>query len=406
MHLKQKQFPFYMVQRLCIGILKILLYLVLINVFVNIVISVHMRHQMPLVIVDTADLVIAENMFSRTGRFVFNRQQHLLSLLNPYLGMSYITQDWKTLLNIPPLIAQCPLVTTKLLLHLRFATIISNATYPSLAPRSFFRANLLSRAGTRRIKKRHLMIILLTSSRTVLRFDAARRTWIAHLSEVRPTDIKHKCLHVSMQCPEYFQCCLNISDEKTAKLIIVGDKTDPQRGIITLPELRGKTSYVDAQHRQLRMIKHIIEENPHLLVNIRWIALIDDDTWLNVNQTLLVLSLLDWYKPIAVGHILTEQESDQDLLYLSGGAGIFLSRPAFSVISSKLYNSCPFCRYNDLTIGVCLAMSGIERVHVPSFLAFRPANLTIEVLANVASIHYMTPQDMTNATDILRPSSR
>ncbi|CAF2065851.1 unnamed protein product [Rotaria magnacalcarata] len=369
---------------------------------VNILISLHMRHGMPLIIVDRSELGDVSNMFSHSGILVFNRHQHLLSLLNPHLIVRYITQDWTTLLNIPPLIAQCPLLTTKLLLGLRFATIVSNSTSPILAPRSFFRADLLSKTVTSHVKRCHLMVVLLTSSRTVFRLDAARRTWITNLSEMTSKGITHECFSISMQCPEYFKCCFNVSDKKSAKLIIVSDVIDSRRGIITLPELSGRTNYADAQHRQLRMIKHLAEKNSHLLTNTRWIALIDDDTWLNVNQTLLLLSMLDWHKPIAVGHILTEQESDKDLLYLSGGAGIFLSMPAFSIIASKLYNSCPFCRYNDLTIGVCLAMSGIERLHVPSFLAFRPTELTREVLSNVASIHYMTPQDMENATDILR----
>ncbi|CAF1117662.1 unnamed protein product [Rotaria magnacalcarata] len=250
------------------------------------------------------------------------------------------------------------------------------------------------------------MIILLTSSRTIARFDAARQTWIPHLSAMKSIDLDQKCLYSSIRCLEYFECCLNISSGKSAKLIIVSDDADPHRGIVTLPELHGKMNYLDAQHRQLKMIKHLIKFGRHLIAHIRWVALTDDDTWLNVNQILAVLAMLDWQKPMAVGHILTEQESTKDLLYVSGGAGIFLSISAFSIIASRLYTYCPFCKYNDLTVGVCLASSGIERVHVPSFVAFRPTELTFEVLTNVASIHYMSPQDMINATKILNLEQR
>jgi hypothetical protein len=308
----------------------------------NVVISVHMRFHMPLIIVDTVDLDIVGNMFSTTGQRIFNRQQYLLSLLNPFLVLSYVLHDWETILNIPPLISQCPVVSTKLLLGLRFATIIPNTSYPLLVPRTFFKQELLSRSTTSSTKAHHLMIILLTSSQTVTRFDVARRTWIASLSTIKSIDPGQQCLYTSIHYLEYFECCLNLSNGKSAKLIIVSDEADSQRGIVTLPELRGKVSYLDAQHRQLKMIKHLIETNTRLLVNIRWIALVDDDTWLNFNQTLAALSILDWQKPIAIGHILTEQESDNDLLYASGGAGIFLSKSAFSIIASKLYNSCPF----------------------------------------------------------------
>lgn len=365
-----------------------------------------MRVSMPLIVIDKSDLDIVSNSFSPMGRCIFYLHKNLPSLFNPVLAFSYIFQDWKTLLSIPPLIHQCSAISTKLILGLRFATIIPNTTYPFLAPKTFFKPELLSRFKLPGVEVQHLMIILLTSSRTVTRFDAARRSWVQSLSSIKSVDPEQQCLHTSLHCIEYFECCLHLPDGKSAKLIIVSDEADLERGIVTIPEIRGKVSYLDAQHRQLRMIIHLMTTNARLFLNIHWVALIDDDTWLNVNQTLSVLSILDWRKPVATGHILTEQESDKDLLYVSGGAGIFLSISAFSIIASKLYRSCPFCKYNDLTVGACLASSGIERVHVPSFLAFRPTELIPEILANVASIHYMSPQDMLNATTILKNMSR
>ncbi len=177
--------------------------------------------------------------------------------------------------------------------------------------------------------------------------------------------------------------------------------------MITLTKLQGKRNYSDAQHRQLEVMKTLIDacqgesQGSCLLKGVRWVALIDDDTWLNVNRLLDILSLLNWKRPLAVGHILTEQESDKDLLYISGGAGIFLSKSAFEIVASKLYSSCPFCKYNDLTIGACLAMSYIERVHIPLFLAFRPNVVSPLVLSNVATIHYMTAHDMVSSSKLL-----
>jgi hypothetical protein len=219
---------------------------------------------------------------------------------------------------------------------------------------------------------------------------------------------RYKCVTLQRpDCFEYFYCCLNISRTSSAKLIAISDKADYKRGIVTLPKLQEKTSYLDAQHRQLEVMRLVVESCERepsdncLLTDIRWIILADDDTWFNVEKTLDILSIFDWKHSLAVGHILTEQESDKDLLYIAGGAGIFLSKPAFKIIASKLYRSCPFCKYNDLTIGACSAISNIERVHVPLFLAFRPAILSPLILSNVATIHYMNPTDMINSTSLL-----
>src|SRR5437660_6727 len=85
----------------------------------------------------------------------------------------------------------------------------------------------------------------------------------------------------------------------------------------------------------LKKIKYIFKQcqdkssNNCLLENIRWIGLIDDDTWINVKRIIDVLSFLNWKRSMIVGHILAEHLNDEDLLYTSGGGGIFLSRPTF-----------------------------------------------------------------------------
>ena len=341
--------------------------------------------------------------FSDTAQVIYRRNYNLFSFLNPVFIYHYIIHDWKTLLDIPPLVSHCTFITENLLMRMRWATIISNSTFPFLPPIESLPIELLSLDVSTATTRPHMLIIMLTSTKTKERFDAARNSWIQHL--IRRNSTSLRCIGlVDYNCIEYFSCCLNISQIESAKLIVVGDDFDQNRGIITLPQLERKASYLDAQHRQLQIMKYIIggcernDASSCLLTDIRWIGLIDDDTWLNVEKTLSILSVFDWKRSIAIGHILTEQEDDRDLLYVAGGGGIFLTQLAFVDIATNLYQSCPFCKYNDVTIGACAAISNVQRLHIPMFLAFRPSELPYTLLSNVATIHYMDPSDMINST--------
>jgi hypothetical protein len=88
----------------------------------------------------------------------------------------------------------------------------------------------------------------------------------------------------------------------------------------------------------------------YLLNEINWIGLIDDDTWINIQQLIRILNLFNWNKSMIIGHVLTDDLSENDLFYVSGGGEIFLSRSSFDRITPKLYSSCPFCKYNDISI--------------------------------------------------------
>jgi hypothetical protein len=48
-------------------------------------------------------------------------------------------------------------------------------------------------------------------------------------------------------------------------LFIVGDVEDPSVPMLTLPELEGRGTYEDAQHRQLRYMRFLYETRPELL---------------------------------------------------------------------------------------------------------------------------------------------
>ncbi|CAF2097938.1 unnamed protein product [Rotaria magnacalcarata] len=195
-------------------------------------------------------------------------------------------------------------------------------------------------------------------------------------------------------------------EKNSARLIAISDEEDISRGIVTLPKLRGQRSYLQAQHRQFRLLKYLEHDCRLLnkkcwLANIVWIALIDDDTRVNVPRLMELLRMSDFTRPLAIGHLLTDvQENRDDLIYHGGGAGMFFTRAAFEIVLPKLYNQCPFSKYNDVTLGACLTISHVERVHLSSFLSFRPVNLTFTLIVNVVSIHYMTVDDMQMASHI------
>jgi hypothetical protein len=385
---------------------------VIIIFVLNILISIDMKIKLPSIIID--DGIKLESVIDKLNslsKIIYRRKDNLLSLFNPYLIYIYIISDWMILLNIPPIIKDCSFITTNLLIGLRNVIIISNKSISFLQQKNQIPKYLLSLNQSSEFQLENLLIILLTSNKTKSRFVGARKSWINYLTHQKlktQTCIKK----MNPNCLEYFQCCLNISKNTSAKLIAIGDEIDYHRGIVTIPELNGKSNYLDAQHRQLKILKYILTEcknkssnNNCLLNNIRWIGLIDDDTWINVNRLIDILSIMNWKHPMIVGYVLSEHVTNKDLLYTSGGAGIFLSRSAFDIITPKLYESCPFCKYNDVTIGACSSISNIQRIHIPLFIPIPSYPLSQNITSNVATIHYINPYDMINFTNYLSRSN-
>lgn len=154
---------------------------------------------------------------------------------------------------------------------------------------------------------------------------------------------------------------------KVNNVVIYGDVYDFSVGMITLPELVGKSSYNDAQHRQLKGLIHSLS----LPENSRfpWVFLVDDDTWINTRE--LSNFLYGWNPdvPMLFGHIHKNAGWSYDKrTWPSGGAGMLLSRAAADLLVSTLYTpECPFDRLNDLTIGYCAWRVGIALSHSPLF---------------------------------------
>lgn len=373
----------------------------------NLLISIHIYIQLPTIMhtgeQEALDSII--HVFQPSVQSIYRRDR-ILSFFNPFLIYEYIAQDWKTLLNIPSLVTNCTFVSDKLLLGLRLVSVIPNFSITRLPLNLQLPVHTTSSTNIDRVKIDHMLVVVFTSAKTKFRFDVARQSWIPHLVERKIE--QDKCVATNnTDCIEFFRCCLNTSNTASAKMIVLSDENDRERGIITLPELKDEADYLDGQHRQLRIMKHIIKDCEQapvtkcLLRNIRWIALIEDNTWFNVNKTLAALSLLDWKRPVVVGHLPIGESNGNDLLYITSTAGIFLSKSAFVIIGSRMYLSCPYCKSYDLTIGACSAISSIERIHMSVFLTARPIDLTATMISNAATIHGMSPHEMLNLSKLI-----
>ena len=116
---------------------------------------------------------------------------------------------------------------------------------------------------------------------------------------------------------------------------------------MTLPELAGRTTWFDAQHRNLRGMQWIIASGRP---PTRWYVLVDDDTWVHVPMLLVYLDGLGRVNgSVIAGYRYMDN-------FFNGGAGIVLSQQAFYRIGRALYSEpCVFHTddHNDNVIENC-----------------------------------------------------
>ena len=127
---------------------------------------------------------------------------------------------------------------------------------------------------------------------------------------------------------------------------------------ITLPEIEGKKTYADAQHRQLRGMQWLLQRG--LPSTVRWYILIDDDTWVHLPVLLRLLSSLETrFEPTRERIILGNRWHSG---VFNGGAGIVLSSAGFAAIAESLYGAqCPFVLTWCLLLGPPAADSELKR---------------------------------------------
>jgi hypothetical protein len=125
----------------------------------------------------------------------------------------------------------------------------------------------------------------------------------------------------------------------------------------TLPSIYGKSTYQDAQHRQLRGMQWLYRNRAGRLRGVEWLFLIDDDTWVNMPVFSRLLPLLDPNSSVIYGY------NNENGMY-NGGAGMLLSRRAFDIITPHLYSdACPFALVNDDTVTACARRFNVTIMH-------------------------------------------
>ena len=141
---------------------------------------------------------------------------------------------------------------------------------------------------------------------------------------------------------------------------------------MTLPELAGRVSWYDAQHRQIWGMKWITgSDRPRT----QWYVFVDDDTWVHVPMLLLYLDKL------GSGSVISGYRHTNGVF--NGGAGIVLSEEGFYRIGRALYEEpCVFhpadywdAMHNDNMIENCAReLGGFSFVHSNLF-SFYPERI-------------------------------
>ena len=155
---------------------------------------------------------------------------------------------------------------------------------------------------------------------------------------------------------------------------IFTETTNATVPMVSLPELRNKTTKADAQHRQLIGSQWLMKNRSDLVRTVKWFMFVDDDTWVNVPALFSYLQLFDHRVSLSLGYV-WDHMWVADAAYFSGGAGVVLSQPAFVSMVPAIYSKeCPFHTYNDVTWLHCQKRKGVTKIHSSRFV---PETLTL-----------------------------
>ena len=156
-------------------------------------------------------------------------------------------------------------------------------------------------------------------------------------------------------------------------IVIFADEADALLDILTLPSIKNKTGFAEAQYRQLHGMKWILQERPDLAAK-RWFFLVDDDTWVNFPALLSYLSHFPTNLPLSFSHVYIMY--DNQAVY-NGGAGMLFTKTAFDILSSSvLTDACPLTAVdpgfvnNDNILAACAFSTGVLKVSSSKFSTY------------------------------------
>ncbi len=156
-------------------------------------------------------------------------------------------------------------------------------------------------------------------------------------------------------------------------VLIFADAADAELGMMTLPEIRDKTGFAEAQFRQLYGMKWILRERPDLAIK-SWFFLVDDDTWVNVPHLLTFCSQYPYTLPLSFSHVYLMFNSQA---VYNGGAGMLFTQSAFNSLGTAvLTEACPLtdvdARFvnNDNILAACAFSVGVLKVTSSQFSTY------------------------------------
>ena len=148
---------------------------------------------------------------------------------------------------------------------------------------------------------------------------------------------------------------------------IFADADNSSIPFTTLPELKNKSTYTDAQHRQLIGSQWLMRKKSEIVKRTKWFVFVDDDTWVNVPALFSYLQYFDHRLRLSIGYV-WDNTWVPGWSYFSGGGGIVLSHAAFIEIIPTVYTlQCLHTGFNDITIGQCAKEKGVLKIHSDRF---------------------------------------
>lgn len=151
--------------------------------------------------------------------------------------------------------------------------------------------------------------------------------------------------------------------QNTGNVLIMSDADDPELHMMTLPELQGRTAKEEGSHRSLRGLQYAMSQPRY--ANFSWIALVDDDAWVNVREIPAFLYGWNPAAPLMFAFFWNSPWFKRESSWPSGPF-MLLSRSAAETMAPRLYTpDCPFDNINDITLGACSWRSGVALVHTP-----------------------------------------
>jgi hypothetical protein len=232
----------------------------------------------------------------------------------------------------------------------------------------------------------------------------ALATCLGHYSRAAPQDNICYMVMTSTKTKERTTMVQNTWATLVRTLWLISDEADGLLGTITFPELEGKGTLKDAQHRLLVGLQRIA--NSSEASHCRWFWVGDDDSYVNPIEVAALTEGFSHSWPVMLAFLLL---FDYRAIIPLGGGGMLYSRAGALAVAEALYTpTCPFNTATDVTLGMCNAALDILSVHTQAFDPEADHALGTVWYRQVerhqvqwASIHHISPEQMSSLHNVV-----